>query len=430
MKDGKKKLTDFTIKNLKARDKRYTAWGERGFGLRVTPNGIKTFVFKYRFNGKVRWMTLGTYGDKTLAEAHEAHAEALKVLRQGIDPGAKAIEDREAVRLAPTVATLADEYLEKWAKLRKRSWKTDKRVLDKDVLPGWGELKAKDITKRDVIELLDKIVDRGAPIMANRCFAIIRKMFRFGAKRGIVTASPCIDVDAPAQENQRDRVLSADEIRSFWNSLDGEGMKGVNPFIKLALKLELVTAQRKGECCAAAWEEIDLEDGWWTIPGEKTELRSNHGVEYGLAKNGLPHRVPLVPLAKEILQEAKALSGDAPWIFPSPRTNRPITPPAVNHAVRLHLNTMGMAFVPHDLRRTAASHMTGMGISRLVVSKILNHVERGVTAVYDRHSYDREKRQALEAWGCRLVEVVEGTEGKVVPFIQSRSKKNEEYYRP
>ena len=112
MKDVKKKLTDFTIKNLKAKDKRYTEWGERGFGLRVTPNGVKTFVFKYRFNGKVRWMTLGTYGDKTLADAHDAHAEALKMLRQGIDPGAKAIEDREAERQAPTVANLAQEFLD------------------------------------------------------------------------------------------------------------------------------------------------------------------------------------------------------------------------------------------------------------------------------------------------------------------------------
>ena len=130
-------------------------------------------------------------------------------------------------------------------------------------------------------------------------------------------------VKAPAPEKQRDRVLTVEEIRAFWHGLDRENMNRVNALIKLALKLELVTAQRKGECCAAAWEEIDLEDGWWTIPGEQTELRLHHGVEEGLAKNKLPHRVPLTPLAIEIFQAAKALSGDSPWVFPSPRTRTP-----------------------------------------------------------------------------------------------------------
>jgi integrase len=426
MKNGKKKLTDFQIKNLKAQDKRYTEWGERGFGVRVTPNGVKTFIFKYRFDGKVRWMTLGTYPELILADAHEAHADAWKVLRQGIDPGSQAIEEREEERQAPTVANLVDEYIEKWAKVRKRSWKTDERVLKKDVLPdppdgaGWGQRRAREITRRDVIRLLDGIVDRGAPIMANRTLAIIRKMFNFAVTRDILSVSPCTGIQAPARENQRDRVLTAEEIQAFWKGLDKDNMNEVNAFIKMALKLELVTAQRKGECCAAAWEEINLEEGWWSIPGAKTGLRLNYGVEDGLAKNRLIHRVPLAALAIEILQAARALSGDSPWVFPSPRTNRPITPAAVNHAMRLRLNSLGITFVPHDLRRTAASHMTGMGIPRLVVSKLLNHVEKGVTAVYDRHSYDKEKRQALEAWGRKLNTIISGTEGKdkVIPLVR------------
>jgi integrase len=417
MKNGKKKLTDFQIKNLKATDKRYTEWGERGFGVRVTPNGVKTFIFKYRFDGKVRWMTLGTYPKMTLADAHEAHADAWKDLRQGIDPGARAIENRDAERLAHTVADLAQEYLEKWAKPRKRSWRTDKRILEKDVLPEWGWRKANNITKRDMIGLLDSIVDRGAPIMANRTLAVTRRMFNFAIERDIVNASPCMAVKAPASENQRERVLTVEEIRAFWHGLDRKNMNGVNPCIKFALKLELVTAQRKNECCAAAWEEIDIEEGWWTIPGEKTELRLHHGVEEGLAKNKLPHRVPLTALAIEILEAAKALSGDSPWVFPSPRTSRPITPPAINHAIRLRREGLGLAFTPHDLRRTAASQIASLGFGAFV-SKVLNHKDNRVTAVYDRHSYDREKRQALEAWGRKLQAIVEGTETNVIPLVR------------
>ena len=126
-------------------------------------------------------------------------------------------------------------------------------------------------------------------------------------------------------------------------------------------------------------------------------------------------------MALGILKDAEGLGGNRRWVFPSPRTNGGITSRSVDQALQRNLATLEVAhFTPHDLRRTASSKMTGdLGISRLTVSKILNHVERGVTAVYDRHSYDKEKRQALDAWGRRLEEILSGTEsvdgdGKVV----------------
>jgi len=184
----------------------------------------------------------------------------------------------------------------------------------------------------------------------------------------------------------------------------------------------LVTGQRKGEIINAPWEEFDLAGGWWTIPAKQTVLRLNHNVEDGLAKNKLAHRVPLSPMAVELLQRAKALSGDSPWLFPSPRGNKPITGAAVDHALRLALNSLGMEhFTPHDLRRSAATFMTGScNVPRLVVSKILNHAEPHITAVYDRASYDKEKRMALEAWGRKLGEIIGGGEetSNVIPLIR------------
>jgi integrase len=400
------KLTDMLLRNLKPKVHRYIIWADHGLGVRVSPKGKKSFVYMYRVDGKARFMTLGDYPKMTLADAHKAHAEARKKVEQGIDPGAEAVVERAEERQAPTVAVLAAEYLEKWAKPRKRSWREDERILKKDVLPEWGRRKAREITRRDVIRLLDGIVDRGAGIMANRTLATIRKMFNFAVSRDIVPVSPCQAVRAPAPEQRRDRVLTADEIRALWHGL--EGAKRMAEGTKLALKLQLVTAQRKAEIVSAAWQEIDFTDKWWTIPPEKT-------------KNKMAHRVPLSPLALELLQAAKKISGDSPWLFPSLQTARHITPEAVDHALRrAGLEALGFTFVPHDLRRTAASHMTGMGISRLVVSKILNHVERGVTAVYDRHSYDNEKRQALEAWCYRLHNIIQGAEeeGKVIPLIR------------
>ena len=399
------KLTDRQIKNLKPQADRYEVFEDRGFGIRVAPTGRKTFIFFYRMPGesKKRRLTIGTYPTMPLAEAHRKYAEAREMVTQGVDPGSKTVAERAEERKAPSLATLADEYLEKWAKPRKRSWREDKRILEKDILPIWGSRKAKDITRRDVIRLLDGIVDRGAGIMANRTLATIRKMFNFAVSRDIVSISPCLSVRAPAPEQQRDRVLTTDEIRALWHGLEGAKMAEGT---KLALKLQLVTGQRKAEIVTATWDEIDLTDKWWTIPPEK-------------AKNKMAHRVPLSSLAMELLQAAKALTGDSTWLFPSPRAGKHITPEAVDHALRRPgLEALGFSFVPHDLRRTAASLMTGMGISRLVVSKILNHVERGITAVYDRHSYDKEKRQALEAWGLKLKTIVEGMETNVIPMVR------------
>ncbi len=399
------KFTDKKIQNLKPKPQRYEVWEGNGFGVRVTPRGVRSFVYLYRFEGKARRLTLGTYPTMTLADAHKAHAEAVKKLEQGIDPGIEAVAGRAEERQAPTMATLADEYLEKWAKPRKRSWREDERILKKDVIPEWGRRKAREITRRDVIRLLDGIVDRGAGIMANRTLATIRKMFNFAVSRDIVPVSPCLSVRAPAQEQRRDRVLTTDEIRAFWHAL--EGAKMMADGTKLALKLQLVTGQRKAEIVSAAWDEIDLTDKWWTIPPEK-------------AKNKMAHRVPLSPLALELLQAAKNITGDSPWIFPSTQTDRHITPEAVDHALRRPgLEALGFTFVPHDLRRTAATFMTGScGIPRLVVSKILNHAEPHITAVYDRASYDKEKQMALDAWARKLQGIVEGAEINVVPMFR------------
>lgn len=396
------KLTDMLLRNLKPKPKRYMVWADNGLGVRVSPKGRRSFVYMYRYEGKARFLTLGDYPKMSLAKAHEAHGKAMKKLEQGIDPGAEAVAERMEERQAPTVANLADEYLERWAKPRKRSWAVDKRILEKDVLPQWGRRKARDISRRDVIRLLDDVAIRGG-IMANRTLAVIRKMFNFAVNRDLVPTSPCIGVQAPAAENRRDRVLSAEEIKAFWQGLD---QTRITPAIRLALKLILLTAQRKGEVISAQWADIKLDQGWWTIPE---------------TKNGLPHRVPLSPPAVELLKAAKTLSGNSPWVFSSLKKNGPIAGASVDHALRLALSSLEMEhFTPHDLRRTAATFMTGTcGIPRLIVSKVLNHAESHITSVYDRASYDKEKMTALESWGRELKGIIEGSETcNVIPMVR------------
>lgn len=390
-------FTDRSIQALRPKAKRYEAWEGGGFGVRVTPKSRKSFIWLYRFNGKPRRMTFGRYPGLGLADARIRLAEAKKVLEQGKDPGAGLVIEKRAERNAETVAGLAAEYIEKHAKLNKKTWQEDERLLAVNVTPVLGRKKAKDVTRRDIIELLDGIVARGAPVAANRVLAVVRKLFNWAIGRDILDANPCSMIQPPAKESPRERVLTADEIKSFWLGLDKAKMADTS---RLALRFILATAQRRGEVTGAEWDEF--ENDIWTIPPEKS-------------KNSRAHRVPLSPLAKKLLKQIRAKAGDSGFLFPSPRrdsdpgrVDKPITPLSVTQAVRNNRDVLKVKDVrPHDLRRTAASHMTSLGIPRLVVAKILNHAEPGVTAVYDRHGYDAEKKHALDTWGSELESIIE-----------------------
>jgi integrase len=336
----------------------------------------------YRIGRRKVRFTIGTYPAIPLVKARAEARTALARVQCGGDPAS----ERRVERDADSFGQLAEAYLERYAKKNKRSWKTDEEVLNRDVLPKWKHRRAKDISRRDVRELVRDIVDRGAPIMANRSFEILRRLFNWGISEDYLVTSPCAGLAKPARENRRDRVLTEDEIRAVWEAIEAEDLS-----IGAIMKLRLVTAQRGGEVASMARAEVDKRTAWWTIPAEK-------------AKNGLSHRVPLSGMARSILEQAEAKAGVSPWMFPSRRKGRHLEQ-LVQAAHRIR-DRSKVDFTPHDLRRTAASYMTGMGISRITVGKILNHVEKGVTATYDRHSYDAEKRQALEAWAVRLEAIV------------------------
>ena len=404
-------FTDRAVLNLKPKAERYeeredNAHGNGTLALRISPNGHKAWQYLYRFGGKKRRLTLGEYPKMSVKEAHAAYGEAMRKCELGVDPGAVAVEANAAERRAPTFDELSKKYLEQHAVQKKDGGDRDRRTLDRDLKPVWGALKAEAIQRKDVRALLQGIVDRGAPIQANRTLALIRKIFNWAMSQDLMTHNPCDRLPAPSKETQSDRVLTDSELRAFLSGLPSAAMSDES---KLALCLLLLTAQRCGEVLAVRWDEIDQKNGWWTIPASK-------------AKNKLAHRVPLSAPALDVLALAKVLNPDRQTVFPSPRADQPMVETAVAHAVRrnlAHFTTAGQElfkddgfvvqqFSPHDLRRTAASMMTGSDVARLVVSKILNHVERGVTKVYDRHSYDREKREALEAWGGKVAGLVVG----------------------
>ena len=249
----------------------------------MTPRGVKSFVWLYHFEGRSRRLTLGTHPSLSLAEAGVKLAEAQSQLTKGIDPGSRVVAKRQAERNAETVAELVASYLDRYARIRKRSAFEDERILKKDVLSRWGYRQAKNITRRDIVQLLNEIVDRGAPIQANRTLTILRRMFKFAVGQAILEVSPCDMVEAPSSENVRDRVLTEDEVRLLWNVLKSAPME-LNA--RRILRMMLVTGQRKGEIIGLHKQEIDYQKRLWTLPATR-------------AKNGREHLIPLSTLALE-----------------------------------------------------------------------------------------------------------------------------------
>jgi integrase len=394
--DKRTKFTDKFIVNLKPREARYelredNAHGNGTLAIRVTPNGHRSWQYLYRFNGEMRRMTLGSYPQMSVADAHAAVGAAMQKRERGIDPGAETVAANAADRGALTFAQLSDRYLEEWARPHKRpkSVAGDDRTLKADLLPTLGKRKAEAIQTEEIKKILKGIVARGAPIQANRTLALVRAMFNWARDEKLIRGeNPCAGLKPPCPENERERVLEDGEIKRFFALLPTAAML---PQTRLVLQLVLATAQRCGEVVGACWSEIDEDAGWWTIPSAK-------------AKNKSGHRVPLSPLALALLQEARGADPDRKHVFPSPRGDAPIVENAIARAVARNADHFGFGekFTPHDLRRTAATRMGDMGVTGEIVEKLLNHVEPKKRRVYNRSDYAKEKRAAIDLWGEHL----------------------------
>lgn len=425
------KFTDISVKNLKPQAKKYYLRETNGLTIRVMPSGIKTWLFIYPFDGKRRELNLGHYREDgsglTLSEARSKQRDALKVLELGKDPSEIERQAKEERSKAPTVSELVDEYLLRHAKKFKRSWQEDERILKRDVVPSWGKRKAADIRKRDINLLLEKIMDRGAPVMANNTFKIVRKMFNYAVEKDILPYSPAAGIKLPAPKVDRDRALTEEEVMSFWRNLDSASM---TDDVRRALKLVLVTAQRPNE--VAGMHVAEIHGRWWTIPAERS-------------KNGRAQRVYLTDTAIDLIGE-----GGAGYVFPCPHKSKEqsLSRHALSRAIANNCpsgcvndccrcsdseclsdgrklaekNRLGISHcTPHDLRRTAATFMAQMGVMDEVIDAVLNHVKQGVIKVYNQYRYDKEKQQALEAWERKLLGIVTGkAAGKVMTLTRKQ----------
>lgn len=425
-------FTDKGIKGLKASEKEYWLREGQGFAIRVYPSGEKGWYFIYTFEGRKRFMKLGTYPDVSLLKAREKHGDAKKKLTNGVDPLAEQEQAKEERRDASTVSGLIEEYILLHAKKKKRGWAEDERILNHDALPTWGKRKAQDITKRDVVLLLERIIERGSPGSANNNFKIIRKMFNYAVEKDIIKVTPCAGVKMPADEVRKDRYLSESEIFAFWTNIDT--CLGSDE-VKRALKLVLVTGQRPGEVIGMHTSEIS--GSRWTIPAERSKNKREHHVY--LTKTALDLVGPLEVLDDETKEmkpkgfvfrcphigKERAMENTAPARVISRNMTVPVlhegTPVFDKAGKPVTTNKIGVdKFTPHDLRRTAATFMSKIGFMDEVIDAVLNHTKQGIIRTYNVNRYDKEIQQVLEAWERRLISIVEGKEGGKVISIGSK----------
>ncbi len=399
-----KKLTAVAIEKLKPPTSgRIEYWDAAmpAFGLRITETGNKSWTYMYRYGGKVRRLTIGRYPALSLKRARELAGAATRKVAEGYDPAAERQERRLA---AGTFEAVAGQFVELYAKRRQRSWEVTKRYLERDVIPHWGRRPVDSLTRGDVLTLLDRIMAEGKETKANRLHGHLNKLFTWAAERELIERSPMERLTAPARTVSRDRVLDDNELVAIWRACEAMGF----PFGPLT-KLLVLTAQRRTEVGTMRWADLDLENAIWHLPREVT-------------KSDRAHEVPLSPLAVEILE---SLPQFGRFIFSSGRRgDKPVSGwgPAKGRLDKLS-RVAGWRF--HDLRRTAASGMAKLNTPPHVLAKLLNHVSdgTGVTAIYNRHGYEVEKRDALEAWARHLISLIKPAETNVVE-LASRADAN------
>lgn len=404
----KSKFTDTFLKNLKPQEgKDRDILEGLGFGVRVRAGGSKIFFYKYRFHEKLRFLNLGAYPHTSLADARQKYGDAYKLRKNGFDPieveaealqaTAKAEELKQRKTL--TVAELIDLYIEKYAKTHKKSWHKDELTLSKDVRPEWGARPALEITKLDATKLLQKIIDRGRPGQAQNALESSRKMYNWAIDQGMLETTPFLGVKRPAPKNKKDRALSDKEIKTIWVELDTAAMSDE---IRRALKLTLVTGQRPGEVIGMHAHEI--ADHWWTIPKDKT-------------KNRKAHRVFLTDMALELIGPLESIDHKTDetrpkgYIFPCPHVSKKksIQEGAMGHVLRSNLESKKIPvakFTPHDLRRTAVTHLARLKVPLEWRERIVNHLPKELDATYNLYEYDEEKETAMKRWELDLLRIL------------------------
>jgi len=380
------------------------------------------WMFRYRFASRERWMTLGNFPDMSLAAARIEARERRLMLDKRRDPLFAKQETEEAQRAAIAAQKARQsfrELAEDWYSTeidprRIKHPKVPRRYLDKYLLPAFGERVPAEITAADAARLLAQ-VRKSAPTAANDLLRFMRRVFRFGVRRHVLTSNPVADFDqsdAGGHERARKRALSVEELGQLFKALrESPSFGGAN---LLAVKLLLALGVRKGELLGAQWDEFDLDSALptWRLPASRT-------------KTGEALTIPLVPTVASWLKSLREVAGGSAFVFPKRRRD------PRQRVLHLGIDTLNAAlaavehglehFTLHDLRRTMRTNLASLGVRSEVAERCLGHKLRGVEGTYNTHDYLNERRAALETWTALLLDIESGAQ-KVTPIRRKAAR--------
>ena len=395
-------FTDTYIKGLKPSSKRYEEFEGGGFGIRITPNGVKSWIYRYKIGGKTDKLTLGHYPTMSLAQAKKRYIELSGLRRDGQSP--KELIQQQEQKETNTVKKLVLEWYHGYAEKSRKKPLQIKQQIDADIIPLLGDKPLDDLQTIDITKALDAIVKRGSPIQANRVLSTIKQSFNYGTSRGSLAFNPAANIrarDIGGTERPRERVLTNDEIVKVWRFLESKD-SNMSAQTKIALKIILFTGVRTCEIRLAQWNEFDFEKSLWTIPAKNS-------------KSGLIHKIHLSEQAITLLKELNKIS-ISHYVICGKDIDQPLTENVLARAVSRIQNRVGIPkWTAHDLRRTFATQLgESLQIDPVVIEKCLGHKMPKIMATYNKNEMLPERKNALDQWGKYMTNLIGNS--NVIPF--------------
>ncbi len=411
------RLTDAAVQRLKIPTDadRVEYWDTKtaGFGIRISATGVRSWVMILRILRNGAWvqqrLTLGRYPGVTLADARKKAAEAKGQAERGEDPGA-AIRSTKTAQVDAsrnTFATVRDEFLVKYRGRQNRkpapgTLAQMTRVLNAALFADWQNRPLEKITRRDVLDALDTLMERGAEVMANRTLAYLGMFFGWALHRGIIHADPTDGIKKPGAEQSRARYLSTDELGAIWQA--AAAMRAGDLFASI-IQVLILTGQRREEVAGMRWSELDLNSALWVLPeGNRTKNHREHMV---------PLSAPVLEIIKARQAEQKEMRMKTGYVFVAPTRRQDVELKPFqgwSHAkARLDALANIAPWTLHDLRRTMATRMAeDLHIPPHIIEATLNHVSgtrAGVAGTYNRALYLDERKKALDAWSGYVMQL-------------------------
>ncbi len=378
-------LTDAQIKGLKPKaGMRYSKADGNGLLLDITPGGVRSWVYRYRLNGKREKLVLGRYPDLSLKAARTRRDEESAKVAKGASPAMEKKLARAGINTNPTMREFGDVYYKDQVEGKLKSALDFRRYLEAEIYPTLGDKPLRDLNALDVQALVYRKRDNGRVAAAMRIRMVLKQVFDYALEKQLVTSNPAAMVATRfiGKARKRSRVLSPSEIRLYLRTVY---QSNIRRQFKLALNVILLTLSRKSELLLARWKDVDLDKGEWLIPAEN-------------AKGGKPHLVYLSTQAAEMFRELKALAGESELVLPGRGSSkRPFAANALNKALEGLTFKMDPLTI-HDLRRTGATLLTEHGFNKDVIEKALSHEHEGIRAVYIVAEYAEQRKKMLQWW--------------------------------